>query len=122
MVLISCVWGCWCLEELATEAEVSLSVAISEEAVVTDMDEVVGPGVEEEAAEEFFCLEGHGALAVMGVVLVAEGDLAVFEGQQSVVGDGHAVSVAGEVFEYAEGVGEGGFGVDDPFFLGATME
>ena len=58
----------------------------------------------------------------MAVVAPAEADLPVVEGEESVVGDGDAVSVAAEVVEDLLGAGEGGLGVDDPLGLAEGPE
>jgi len=47
-------------------------------------------------------------------VAPTKGDLAVVEGNQSVVGDGYAVSIAAEVLEHILRTTERWFGVDDP--------
>ena len=52
----------------------------------------------------------------MGGVAPTKGDLAAVERDQSVVGDGHAMSVAAEIAEHVLGAAERGFGVDDPIF------
>jgi hypothetical protein len=49
-------------------------------------------------------------------VAPTKGDLAVVERNQSVVGDGYAVGVTGEVVKHIRRTTEGWFGVDDPVF------
>ena len=59
--------------------------------------------------------ESHlAALTVMSVVLPAEGDVTVVHRQQSVVGDGHAMRVAGQILQDMFRPSERCFGVDDP--------
>ena len=53
-------------------------------------------------------------LAVVAVVAPLEADAAVFDREEAVVGDRHAVSVAAEVVEHLDETGEGQLGVDDP--------
>ena len=53
----------------------------------------------------------------MRVVFVAEGDLAVLQGDEPVVGDGHAMRVTGQVFEDVPRVLHGLFGEDDPLLV-----
>jgi len=55
-------------------------------------------------------------LIVVSGVAPTKGNLAVVEGNQSVVGDGYAVGVAAKVIEYILGAAERWFGVDDPIF------
>jgi hypothetical protein len=51
--------------------------------------------MEQEAAQELICRKSHELLfAAMNVVLPAEGDSIVMEGDETMVGDGNAVSVA----------------------------
>ena len=50
----------------------------------------------------------------MNVVLPAEGDSIVVEGDETMVGDGNAVSVASQVVEDMFCAAEGRLGVDDP--------
>ena len=50
----------------------------------------------------------------MGVVLAAEGDLVILEGDEAMVGDGDAMGIAGEIAENMMGTAEGWLGIDDP--------
>jgi hypothetical protein len=50
----------------------------------------------------------------MGVVLVAKGHFVVLEGDQSMIGNGDPVGVAGEVAQDMLGATEGRFKIDDP--------
>src|SRR6204780_1535248 len=67
--------------------------AIGEEAEVANADQSGGQHVEQEAADEFDRIEGHGLGAgVIRVVFPIEADTAVFQRAKSVVGDGDAVA------------------------------
>ena len=50
----------------------------------------------------------------MGIVFPAEGDLAIGEVDDPVVGDGHAMRVAGQIVEDVFGSSERRLGIDDP--------
>jgi hypothetical protein len=50
----------------------------------------------------------------MGIVLPAEGDLVMLESQQTVVRDGHAMGVAGEITQHMVGAAERWLGIDHP--------
>src|ERR1019366_1097216 len=50
----------------------------------------------------------------MGIVSPAKGYVIVLEGHETMVGDGYAMSVAGQVVENMFGAAEGWLGVDDP--------
>ena len=56
------------------------------------------------------------------VVLPAEGDAALIEGDEPGVGDRHAVRVARQIGQHRLGPGEGALGVDDPFALTQRRE
>jgi hypothetical protein len=51
---------------------------------------------------------------MVGIIFPAESDLVVLEGDEAMVGDGHAMGVAGQIAEHVRGTAERGFGVDDP--------
>lgn len=106
----------WCRQERTTERDTILSHAVAEESVMPDALEAGGKDVQEEPSDELGRLESHGALCAGTVILVAEGDLCVLERDQSLVGYGDAVSVAGQVLEYQLGSAERSLRVDDPFF------
>lgn len=96
--------------------------SVGEETVVADADEALGEDVEEEAAHELGQREGERSDAPAAVVHVAEADRLVIDVQESRVGDGNAVGVAGEVLEDVVGVLEWRFGIDDPLGLSGTLE
>jgi hypothetical protein len=105
-------------QELATADQLPLPVAIAKEAIVADTLEAVGKHVEQEPTDELVGRQGHGFLfAVVAIVFVTELHVAIFDIEQAIVGDGHAVSVATHVVEYLLGPGKGCFGVDNPFRL-----
>jgi hypothetical protein len=58
----------------------------------------------------------------MGIVSPAEGDAIVLEGHETMVGDGHAMSVAGQVVENMFDAAEGWLGIDDPVLLAKLPE
>jgi hypothetical protein len=74
-----------------------------------------GPAGAAGAAAEVAERKGHLLLGVaVGAVAPGEGDAAVGDGADAVVGDGDAVGVAPEVVERLLRVARGGLGVDDP--------
>jgi hypothetical protein len=71
--------------------------------------------MQEEATQELASAELHlTVLATVGVVLPAEGDVLSVKGQQSVVGNGHAMGVAAQIAQHLERAAKGWLGVDDP--------
>jgi|SRR5579859_3054494 len=72
----------------------------------------------EKAAQELFWSKSHDScLAGTGVVLPAENYGGITDGEQAVVGDGNAMSVAGQIVKDVFGSTEGWFGIDDPLLL-----
>jgi len=90
-------------------------MAIGKEAKVANAMETIRQTVEQEAANELVYFEAHDLLlAIIRVVSVAEGDPAVLETQDAMVGDGDAMGVGAEVGEHALGSRKGRLGVNDP--------
>ena len=88
---------------------------VGEEAEVADAHEAAWQQVEQEAAQELVDRQSQQALLVgMRGVSPAEGDVALFEGDQSAVGDGDAVGVAAEIAQRVLRSAEGRLGIDDP--------
>jgi|SRR5882762_1020063 len=102
-------------EQALTEGVESGAPAIGQEAERADADKAAGQDVEQEAAQELLRTEGHHSLLItVGIIFPAESNLVMLESHEAVVGDGHAMGVAGEIAEDMMGTAEGGLGVDDP--------
>ena len=88
-----------------------------------DAVEVARQDMEQEAAHELLGGQAHRLAAMrLAIVLPAETDVAVVDGQQAIVGDRDAVRVAAKVVEDAGGSVEGRLGVDDPVSLAHGLE
>ena len=75
----------------------------------------LGKNVLDEAAQELLAGKSHGALpAVMRVVLPSEGDVRVGDGEDAVIGDGDAVSIASQILQNVFGSAERRLGIDHP--------
>ena len=110
-------------QQLPAESQVFGPVAVGEQAEVADADKTLREDVQQEAAKEVGGLESHDLFAMaVAVILPAEGDLAVLESQQPVIGKGHFVGVAAQVVEHLGGTTEGRFGINDPLGLAAVLE
>jgi len=48
------------------------------------------------------------------IILPAEGDVIILEGDKTVVGDGDAMGIASQITQHMMGTAEGGLGIDDP--------
>ena len=81
-----------------------------------DANEAARQRVHQEAPQKLICGERHqSAFAAMRIVFPEEGDLAIAEVDNTVVGDGDAVRVAGQVLQDMFGAAERRLGVDHPF-------
>ena len=71
--------------------------------------------MQKKTSQELFCGERHLPLLVtVRIIPPAERNLVTLEGHKTVVGDGDAMGVAGEITQHMMGTAEGGLGVDDP--------
>jgi hypothetical protein len=115
--------GCLCCrrrlaEQAAAERKQTSTGAVGQPAEVADAGEASGQHMLEEAAQELLRRERHGALlAAMRVVLAAEGDSGVGDGEQAMVGDGDTMGVTREIVQHMLGSAEGRLGIDDPVLL-----
>lgn len=110
-------------DELTAPCEVLTSCRVGEQSVVSDAHQSGRQDVEQEASEKLLDVEGHEPFRdVSCAVVPAKGHPIVVEGDESVVGDGHAVGVAAEVAQHLPGSGEGRLAVDDPVFAGGSSK
>ena len=80
-----------------------------------DADETLRQYVEQKSANELVGGNRHCLLFVaVSVIPPTECDVAAIEGEQSVIGDGDAVSVAPEVTQHLFRTAEWRLGIDDP--------
>ena len=85
---------------------------------MTHAHEAFGDHVEQEAADKFVGIEGHGLFSVLIFsVPVTEGDFSVVGRENPIIGERHAVGVAAEVVEDMGRRSERFFGIDDPRFF-----
>jgi hypothetical protein len=90
-------------------------MAIGEESEGTDADKAAGENMEQETAQELVRGEGHHPLLItVRIIFPAEGNLVLVEGHETVVGNGHAMGVAGEIAQHMLGTAERRLGIDDP--------
>ena len=92
--------------------------AVGQEAKVTDAHEAIGQDVEQEAADEFVSIKEDGLFSIsIFSISIAQGDFSVFDLENTVVGERHAVGVAAEVVENSLRRTEGLFRIDVPILL-----
>src|SRR5262245_14438379 len=105
-------------QEDAALREFRLPHPVGQEAEVPQPVEATRWDVEHQPPQEFDGVQGQRAQTMAAlVILVAKGYPAVLEGYKAVVGDGHAMGVAGQVGEDVLGGLEGLFGVDAPLLV-----
>ena len=105
------------------EGERLSAVAVGKQSEVADLDEACRQDMEQEAADELDRIEGHDAAAVvMPGVAPAEAHLSVIEAEESSVGDGNPMGVAGQVLQHMFGSAERRLGVDHPLSFGARCQ
>jgi len=91
------------------ESQRLAAIAVGEQSEVADLDEAGRQNMEQEAADELDCIEAHDAAAVpMSGISPSEAHLAIFEAEQSSVGDGNTVRVAGQILQHMLGPPNGG--------------
>jgi len=92
--------------------------------------------MEKKTSQELLRREGHPSLLIaVGIVPPAESNLVALEGHESMIGDGNAMSVAGEIAQHMMGPAERRLSIDDPvlaeqgaqegaegFFVGERLE
>ncbi len=82
---------------------------------MSDLYKTPGQDMEQKATDELGRLQGHGGpLTCLGIVLPAEGHVAIFKSDQTLVGDGHAMGIARQVFQDLVRSSKGFFGIDHP--------
>ncbi len=81
---------------------------------MADANQTAGQDVKQESAQELMGGNGHDLLlAAVSIVSPAEGDAIVLEGHETMVGDGDAMGIAGQVVENMLGAAEGWLGVGE---------
>ena len=80
---------------------------------MTHPHKALGNHVEQEAADKFMGLEGHGLFAVP----VTKADFSAMGRNNPIVGQRHSVGVAAEEVRNVVGRAERFFGLDDPWFF-----
>jgi hypothetical protein len=102
-------------QESLAEGQEGRAPAIGQETKRADADKAAGQDMEQKAAQELLRSERHDFLLIpVGIILPAESNLIMLESNEAMVGDGHAMGVAGEIAEHMMGTAEGWLGVDDP--------
>jgi|SRR5580658_446909 hypothetical protein len=110
--------ACRHAEQSAATFKRSTPSAVGEESEVSDAHQAARQNVKQEAAQELMSGNRHDLLlAAVSIVSPAEGNAIVLKGHEPMVGDGHAMGVAGQVVEHMFRAAEGRLGVDYPVLL-----
>ena len=103
-------------EQRSAAFQLFLAIAIAEEPVVTNPFEPLWQDMEQEPADELIGGERHGGDTIsVSLVLPAEANFVIVDGDQTVVGDGDPMGVAPDVLEDLLWAAKGSLRVDDPF-------
>lgn len=103
------------MEQVEAKRQERGTLPVGEKAEVTDAHEAFGQQVQEKTAQELVHAQSHELLLVtLSRITPAKGNLAIGEGNQPMIGDGHAVRVATEIVQDVLGAAERGLGVDHP--------
>ena len=85
---------------------------------MTDAHKAFRQDMEEKTPDEFMGIKGQGLFSIsIFAISITQGDLAVSDVEDAVIGQSHAVGVAAEVIEHGLWGAERLFGVDDPALL-----
>ena len=103
------------VQQLKTEWQECGAAAVGQEAEIANANEARRKQMQEETAEELLQRQRHPPLlVVMRRIPPAKRDLAIRQGDQSVVGDGDPVGVGTEIAQGVLRTSEGSFAVDNP--------
>ena len=84
---------------------------------MADADQTFWQNVDQEAPQELICGNRHDLLlAAVRIVFPEKRDSIILERNQSMVGDGDAVRITGEIVQNMFRTSEGWLGVDHPVF------
>ncbi len=90
---------------------------------MADADQPFRENVDQESSQKLICGNRHDLLFTAScVVFPAKRDLIILERHQSMVGDGDAVRIAGEIVQNRLGTAEGWLGIDDPILVEELSE
>jgi hypothetical protein len=99
----------------ASECEQGRTAGASEIAKMADADEASRQDVLAKATQELGRGERHDALLVaVGIVFPSKADVVTIEAKETLVADGHAMSVTAKVTKHTFGLPKSGLGIDDP--------
>ena len=109
-------------EQSAAQLQFFFADPIGQETELTDANQSGGQHMEQKAAHELDCIQGHDlGPMVIRVILPLKADTAIFQAAKPMVGDGYSVGIAGQILENALGPAEGRLEVNYPFDMGGFV-
>ena len=106
-----------CTKQSPAPCEHTATPAVGKKAEVADADQTLRQNVDQESAQKLICGDRHDLLlAAVRIVFPEKRDPIILERNQSMVGDGDAVRIAGEIVQNMFRTSEGWLGVDHPVF------
>ena len=112
-------------EQASDLRDIGDTFAVSKEPVVADAVLAFWQNMDQEPADELFCLERHGDVAIRAihaVIFDPEGDAALIHPDQAAVGDRNPVGVSRQIRQHGLGAREGFCCVNNPINLAQRFE
>jgi len=107
-----------CLRESFTHFQLCCFISGTEQCVVPNSRESGWQYVDQETTNELIRRQGHLLLSVVILVVSPlKRHHTIFQTHNTVIGNGHAVSIASEIFHNVSRVFEWWFAIDQPFLL-----
>ena len=92
--------------------------SVGQKTEVTNAHETVGQDVEQKAADKLVGLQGDRFFSItVFSISITQGDLAVFDIENSIIGERHTVGVAAEIIEHGAWRAEWLFRINDPILF-----
>jgi len=111
------------LQQASAEFQQGAAMPVRQKSEMADAHESLGQDVQEEAPQELARRKGHLLfLVAVCVVPPKEGDVAVGDLHDAVIGNGHAVRVAGQIAQHLFGTAKGRLGINDPLGVVGSAE
>ena len=96
------------------------AMTISQKSIITDAPKTIGEDVQKKTSNKFMSLQGHNFDGIIvPIIFPMKRDLALSKGQQTVIGNGDAVSITTEIIENLFWFTERRFSINHPFLLTA---
>ena len=109
--------GVVCTKQSTAAYEHTATPAVGEKSEVADADQPFRENVDQESSQKLICGNRHDLLLTAPcVIFPAKRNSIILESHQSMVGDGDAVRITGEIVQNMFRTSEGWLGVDHPVF------